>query len=166
MSVARGRLAQYRGGHHEPSRNSGARKRWNCAALAGERRLSKIGGLRQESKRQLGRLTKRDLFIAGVVAYAAEGAKQKPWQPSAGMKFANSDPRMIMMFVQWLHLIGIDAAAIEFRLHIHRSADVESALKFWVEFLVVQESDSSGRYSSARTRSPGDAISERPTAAA
>jgi hypothetical protein len=53
------------------------------------------------------------------------------------MKFANSDPRMIMMFVQWLHLIGIDAAAIEFRLHIHRSADVESALKFWVEFLVV-----------------------------
>jgi hypothetical protein len=111
--------------------------RAKAAQTLRERRLRKVAALQEESKRQLGPLTDRDLFIAGVVAYAAEGAKQKAWHPSTSMKFANSDPRMIMMFVRWLHLLGIDPAAIEFRLYIHRAGDVGSALNFWSEFLGV-----------------------------
>lgn len=40
-------------------------------------------------------MSARDLFVAGVVAYAAEGDKRKPWQTSASVKFINSDARMM-----------------------------------------------------------------------
>ena len=77
-------------------------------------------------------MSEGDLFIAGVVAYAAEGTKKKPWQTSRPVGFTNSDPRMIRLFLRWLSLMGIDRSSLSFRVSIHRGADVASALRFLV----------------------------------
>ena len=41
--------------------------------------------------------SERDLFVAGIALYAGEGRKT-----DGGVGFANSDPRMIALFLPWL----------------------------------------------------------------
>jgi hypothetical protein len=100
---------------------------------ARERRLAREAEIRRTTAADVGELKERDLFIAGVVAYAAEGAKKKPWQSSVVTQFTNSDPRMILLFLRWLELMGVDQSSLTLRLAIHEDADVEGALRYWSE---------------------------------
>ena len=84
-----------------------------------------------ESAGEIGELSELELFVAGVVAYWAEGTKSKPWGPRAGVAFINSDPGMVKLFLAWLALLKIGLADLSFRIHIHESADIEGALRFW-----------------------------------
>lgn len=77
------------------------------------------------------KLTDRELFVAGVVAYWAEGAKAKPWCVSRSVSFMNSDPCLIRLFLEWLLLLGIERNRLTFRVQIHESADVGGAVQFW-----------------------------------
>jgi hypothetical protein len=100
---------------------------------AHEQRLAREAEIKRRTASEIGRLTERDLFIAGVVAYAAEGTKRKPWQSSMTVKFTNSDPRMILLFLRWLSLVGVDRSSLSFRISIHEDADVDGALRYWSE---------------------------------
>lgn len=44
---------------------------------------------------EIGPLTRRELKIAGAVAYWAEGSKSKPWRTKEVVAFVNSDAFMI-----------------------------------------------------------------------
>lgn len=96
-----------------------------------ERRLAREAHIKRTTAAQIGPLSGRDLFIAGVVAYAAEGSKQKPWQTSRTVSLTNSDPRMIRLFLRWLTLLGVEPSCLAFRVSIHQDADVEAALRYW-----------------------------------
>jgi hypothetical protein len=102
-----------------------------------ERRLAREAEIKRTTAADIGRMTGRDLFIAGVVAYAAEGAKKKPWHSSRSVMFTNSDPRMIVLFLRWLSLVGIDRSSLSFRVSIHRDAEVEAAVRFWSDVVGV-----------------------------
>ena len=80
---------------------------------------------------EIGELIDRELLIAGAVAYWAEGAKSKPWRPDERVKFVNSDPGMILLFLRWLGLVGIDRERLRYQVHIHESANIEKAERFW-----------------------------------
>jgi hypothetical protein len=95
--------------------------------------LEREAEIRRSTAADIGQLTERDLFIAGVVAYAAEGTKRKPWTTSVTAKFINSDPRMILLFLRWLALMGIERPNLSFRVAIHEDADVEGAVRYWSE---------------------------------
>ena len=96
-------------------------------ASATQRRLQ----TRAEARAQITNLSESELFAAGVVAYWAEGAKNKPWRTGQSVKFMNSDPRLIELFLAWLRLAGVSPDRLIFRLHIHQSADATDALQFW-----------------------------------
>lgn len=84
---------------------------------------------------ELGLLSDRELLIAGAVAYWAEGSKSKPWRPTERVTFVNSDPGMIRLFVAYLELLGVVSERLRLRIHIHESADVTAASRYWSEFL-------------------------------
>jgi hypothetical protein len=84
-------------------------------------------------------LSESELFVAGVVAYWGEGAKNKPWRFGTRVRFMNSDPRMILLFLRWLTLMAVTDDRIVFRLQIHESADVDAARHFWMEALGVTD---------------------------
>jgi hypothetical protein len=96
-----------------------------------QRRLEKEERIRREAAVEVGTVTGRDLFIAGVAVYAAEGSKQKPWQTGAKTVLINSDPRMILLFLRWLRLIGVERSDLTFRVAIHESADAGAAVAYW-----------------------------------
>lgn len=72
-----------------------------------------------------------EAFVAGVVAYWAEGTKTKPWGKAQLVQFANSDAGLIRLFLAWLRLIDVEPDRLVFRVMIHESADVGRARDFW-----------------------------------
>jgi len=83
-------------------------------------------------------ISDQELFIAGVVAYWAEGSKEKAWKPGATVTFTNSDPGLITLFLRWLELIGIQEDRVVFRLMIHETASIENAVLFWANHVGVR----------------------------
>ena len=115
---------------------SATRSNAEAARANATRRRSVV---RAQAKAQITQLSESELFVAGVVAYWAEGSKNKPWRFGTRVRFINSDPRMIQLFLRWLTLVGVTDDRIAFRLQIHESADVEAALRYWTETLDVEK---------------------------
>jgi hypothetical protein len=88
---------------------------------------------RDQAARLVGPLTVREMFLLGVAWYWAEGAKDKPWSRREKIKFSNSDPSVIRFFVAWLDLVGVPEGHRDYRLYIHESADVGTAVQFWAD---------------------------------
>ncbi|MEU0659357.1 hypothetical protein [Streptomyces lavendulocolor] len=99
---------------------------------------------RRETKRSariaVGELSDRELFIAGVTLYWAEGAKDKPYQRRESLQFINSDPHVITLYLRWLDLLEVPLERMRFRLSIHESADVARAERFWAELIGIDAS--------------------------
>jgi len=87
--------------------------------------------IRAQARAQVPDLSESELFVAGVVAYWAEGTKNKPWRRSEAVKFMNSDPALIRVFLAWLRLLGVSPDSLVFGVHIHESADAQAAVAFW-----------------------------------
>lgn len=70
--------------------------------------------------------------------YWAEGAKEKEGGRPTGIKFSNSDPRMIKLFLKWLQEIcEIPENSIKYELYIHVNsrARIDLVKKFWAKQL-------------------------------
>lgn len=91
-----------------------------------ERRERKL-----QAAREIGMLSERELMIAGVVLYWAEGAKDKPYARREHLSFINSDVRVIRLYLRWLDLLKVDEDRRVYRLSIHESADVAAAHRYW-----------------------------------
>lgn len=73
--------------------------RIRAQALQREIRNKKEKDLNKAGQKQIGKLSLRDIFIAGVALYWAEGFKNKH---ERRLGFCNSDPRMIKFYINWL----------------------------------------------------------------
>ncbi|MFI8189852.1 hypothetical protein ACIF8T_13790 [Streptomyces sp. NPDC085946] len=117
---------------HDPAEQAkrAARKRW-------ERELAVRDEQRRRTKavaaQEIGRLSDREVFLAGVALYWAEGTKDKPHARRERVTFVNSDPDMIRLFSAWLRLLGVEPERIAYRVMIHESADVERAERYWAD---------------------------------
>jgi hypothetical protein len=60
------------------------------------RRIARHGRIMKEAAAQIPELTESELFVAGVVAYWAEGTKSRPGQ-SERIVFVNSDHKVILL---------------------------------------------------------------------
>lgn len=83
-----------------------------------------------DALKEIGSLTERDLFIAGVVLYWAEGFKK-----DNRLGFASSDPAMIKLFLRWLKIAGVPNANIRLRLglNVAHKNRVQEVTNYWAE---------------------------------
>ncbi|MET9194804.1 hypothetical protein ABZX60_16080 [Streptomyces olivaceus] len=120
----------------EPSEQAklAARKRW-------EHELAIRDEVRKQTKeaaaRQIGDMTDRDLFMAGIALYWAEGTKDKPYDRRENVTFVNSDADVIKLYLAWLRLLGVEQDRLAYRVMIHMAADVESAKRYWADLVGV-----------------------------
>lgn len=78
-----------------PRPRSSARRRGpNRLQLA---KQAEIDSALEWGRETIATLSERDFLIAGAALYAGEGAKR-----DGSILFANSDPRMVLLFVRWL----------------------------------------------------------------
>ncbi|MCB5907595.1 hypothetical protein [Streptomyces pinistramenti] len=98
--------------------------------------------LTREATQEIGEISDRELFLIGVGPYWAEGSKDKEYARRESLTFINSDPRMIQVYVRRLGLLGVDHHRMRCSLHIHDSADISEATRFWSEITGVPAEDS------------------------
>ncbi|MER5829448.1 hypothetical protein ABT116_01195 [Streptomyces sp. NPDC002130] len=120
------------------------------AKLAAQRRWEHELAVRDEERQQtkaaakqaIGELSQRELFLAGVVLYWAEGAKDKAHgrQRRENLQFINSDPNVIGFYLRWLDSQGVERERLRFRVYIHESADATEAELYWAKLVGVDAS--------------------------
>jgi transposase-like protein len=98
------------------------------AQVAEEKALEK-----QRWASSVGPLSHRELLLVGAALYWAEGSKAKEWRPWESVRFTNSDPAMIKVFLEFLRAMDVDSSRLRFAVQIHESADVTAAEAFWRE---------------------------------
>ncbi|MFE2880417.1 hypothetical protein ACFXG6_15910 [Streptomyces roseus] len=105
-----------------------------------EAREEKRQATKAAAEDELGAMTDRELFVAGVGLYWAEGQKSKPYARRERVVFVNSDPDMIQLFLAWLELLGVEPERLQYRVMIHETADVPGAEHFWADQVRVDHS--------------------------
>ncbi|WP_217242423.1 hypothetical protein [Streptomyces sp. AC555_RSS877] len=118
------------------------------AKLAGRKRWEHELAVRDEQRQrtkmtasqEIGALSHRDLFLAGVALYWAEGSKDKPYDRREKVIFVNSDPGVIKIYGAWLNLLGVAPGRIQYRVMIHMTADIEAAKRYWADLVGVDVS--------------------------
>lgn len=95
---------------------------------------------KQAAAAAIGELSDRELFIAGVALYWAEGSKDKPYRRTEVLQFINSDPNVIKLFLRWLELLDVTRDRLTLRVSIHETADVKAAENFWADIVGVDVS--------------------------
>jgi len=113
-------------------------KKLASARLGGEakhkKRLAITRAIVETAKKEIGQISRRELWLIGTMLYWAEGSKEKEYAPGTRVAFTNSDPDMICLFLRWLkEICGKDLSDITFDICIHelqRHRTIE-ILDFW-----------------------------------
>jgi transposase len=108
----------------------GVSKYW---ATEHARREAQRQDISDRAAAEIGALTDREVLIAGAIAYWCEGTKRKTYADRNRVTFVNSDPRLIGLFLSFLVVTGTTPDRLICRVHIHESADVAAAQRFWQE---------------------------------
>ena len=91
------------------------------------RKQEEIERMLAEGRERIGRMTEKEFLIAGVALYAGEGAKTE-----GAIKFANTNPRMILFFCIWLRrFFSVEENRLRVRLYLHQGLDLGEAMAFW-----------------------------------
>ena len=84
----------------------------------------------EEGIRKIGKISQRELLIAGVCLYWGEGTKSEKNYPR--LAFSNSDPLMIAFYLTFLRrVLFVKEENIRAGIHLYPSAPVEKTRNFW-----------------------------------
>ena len=100
----------------------------NTMRLKRENRWAEV---RKRAAKDIGKLNKRELLIAGLFLYWGEGGKTKP----ATTTVSNTDPAVLLFFIYWLESLGVPKHRLRVHMHLYADMDVPSELKYWSKTL-------------------------------
>jgi hypothetical protein len=96
------------------------------------RRTKKLLG---RGKKEIGLMSRRDRFIAGVALYLGDGLKG---DKSVG--FSNSNPKIIALMMSWLRgFCGVPEDKFRGQIWIHSNRDEPGARRFWSKITGISE---------------------------
>jgi len=102
-----------------------------------EIRINSTNKIKKEAKKQIGKLSERELWLIGIALYWGEGSKEKDYRPGSGLQFSNSDPYMIKLFICWLlRVIKIPKEKIYFEIYIHKNHknNINRSIAHWSNY--------------------------------
>lgn len=92
-----------------------------------KKRIDQIAEMLSKGKKQIGKTSKRDRFIAGIALYAGEGTKN-----GKGVGFANSDPLLIKFMMEWLREYSrVPENKFHGAIWLHEGLNESEAKKYW-----------------------------------
>ena len=96
----------------------------NTMQLKRENRLHTVY---KKVSKDIGVLTPREVFVAGLFLYWGEGFKSS----NATTGFANSDPASCKFFLRWLSDLGVKQEKIVLRIQLYSDMNIEKEIKYW-----------------------------------
>jgi hypothetical protein len=106
------------------------------AKVRKDQRIKITKEINDRARRDVKSINENDIWLIGIALYWAEGAKEKENGTRSGIKFSNSDPRMILLFRKWLvNVFSINYSDLVYELYIHETANIEKAKTYWSQIL-------------------------------
>lgn len=94
-----------------------------------QKRLNEIKEQRVIGIREIGSLSKRDIWMLGLGIYIGEGAKA-----TEGLRISNSDPSVIRMSMRWFRdICGMDKSNFAIRLHLYPDNNENECIAYWMK---------------------------------
>jgi lambda repressor-like predicted transcriptional regulator len=82
---------------------------------------------RNIAKKELGKISKRDLWLLGIGLYLGEGSKL-----DERIRIINSDPKIIKLSVKWLKdICGLKKENIVPYVHLYPDNNIANTVKYW-----------------------------------
>jgi len=79
------------------------------------------------AKKELGKLTKRDLWLLGIGLYLGEGTKSQET-----VQMINSDPKVIKLSIEWLKRIcGLSVKNFTITVYAYPDNNIQKTINFW-----------------------------------
>ena len=104
------------------------RRNFNLGEWNRKKRQDEILTIREQATAQISPLTDRELFVAGVMLYWAEGAKGN------GLSISNADPVFIEFIMHWFRKsLHISEDRFVASLHYHEGQNEQKMRIFWSE---------------------------------
>lgn len=91
------------------------------------RNLERVEAIRAAARAEAAELLADPFWVAGVVAYWAEGAKRKNQ-----VEFSNSDPNLVVVFILWASIyLRLTPERFTIRLHLHAGQTEDERKAYW-----------------------------------
>ena len=91
------------------------------------RRLEEINYFRSEGRREIGRLSDRDLLLLGLGLYMGEGSKLYE-----DVRIVNSDPQVLRVAMEWLRRsCGVPNQNFSVAVHLYPDSSPEASVRYW-----------------------------------
>jgi hypothetical protein len=97
-------------------------------ALKKENRLKSVY---ERVTNEIGRLSEREFFIAGLFLYWGEGSKTQ----NAMTAISNTDPAVLVFFIKWIQLLGAPKENLRVYVHLYADMNVEAEMRYWSDVL-------------------------------
>lgn len=118
------------------SLGAAARGRKTWADLRRATRQELLRKLAKQAQSDIGTLSKRERFVAGIMLYAGEGDKT---QERIGM--ANSNPAILQFMLEWfIEFLELDRDHFHVHLYLHVGRSEPKAREFWAKTLRIRKS--------------------------
>ena len=97
-------------------------------------RRKRIQDTKMAAMRDIKEISKKELWLMGLVLYWAAGNHERIDRSSLGVRFSNSDPHLIKLFLHWLMTVGgITRKEISFDIFIHadKKRPIRDVINHW-----------------------------------
>src|SRR3990167_102878 len=86
-----------------------------------QQKIESISKAENEAKKEIGKLSKRDLFMLGIGIYIGEGTKTHDI-----IRVINSDPKIIKLAIKWFREVcGLGIDNFRIRIHLYPDNNIE-----------------------------------------
>jgi transcriptional regulator with XRE-family HTH domain len=100
-----------------------------------KRKLESIENAGKEAKKEMGKITNRDLFMLGIGIYIGEGAKT-----NNTIRVINADPKIIKFAAKWFEeACGLPKENFRLRLHLYPDNNIKECINFWSNISKIPE---------------------------
>ncbi len=98
------------------------------------KRQTKLDGYYEQERTRLLPLSKREMYLAGLMLYWGEGLKAN-WST---VSFSNTNPKMIVFAKKWLtDCLGVSVDKLVVRLHLYSDMDSSTEHGYWSKLLEI-----------------------------
>jgi hypothetical protein len=114
-----------------------------------EQRIHKMEQVFSKAKKDIAKLSDRDLWLIGTALYWGEGSKEKLYRSGQLIIFGNTDPSMVRVFVLFLlKTLSIPPSEIAFTLYVHEAHvhRTEELKRYWLRHIPISNATIFGVY--------------------
>jgi len=97
-----------------------------CRNTKRKKKEDRLALIYKEVSKELGNLSSREVFIAGLFLYWGEGNKT-----GSSIGLTNTNPKMLHFYIYWLALFGIEKKQLKAKLHLYSDMDIKKQERFW-----------------------------------